>query len=90
MSRAAEPERAGVGPREHSRKADRLSIERLTVKKLEHPEAEDHLGAVEGERSTDPQQGNANAPALNENGQPDDPIKICEDAIGANADGTEG
>ena len=60
------------------------------MKKLEHPEAEDHLGAVEGDRPTDPQQGNPNAPALNENGQPDDPIKICEDVIGANADGTEG
>ena len=56
----------------------------------EHPEAEDHLGAVEGDRPTDPQQGNPNAPALDEDGQPDDPIKICEDVIGANADGTEG
>jgi len=54
-------------------------------------EAEDHLGAVEGDRPTDvQQQGNENAPALNDNGQPNDPIKICEDVIGANADGTEG
>ena len=60
------------------------------MKKLEHPEAEDHLGAVEGNLPTDPQQGNANAPALNGNGQPNDPIKICEDVIGANVDGTEG
>jgi hypothetical protein len=60
------------------------------VKNQEHHEAEDHLGAVEGDRPTDPQQGNQNAPALNDNGQPNDPIKICEDVIGANADGTEG
>jgi hypothetical protein len=60
------------------------------VKKQEHPEAEDHLGAVEGDRPTDPQPGNQNAPALNDNGQPNDPVKICEDVIGANADGTEG
>ena len=60
------------------------------MKKLEHPDAEDHLGAVEGNLPTDPQQGNSNAPALNGNGQPNDPIKICEDVIGANADGTEG
>jgi hypothetical protein len=54
-------------------------------------DAEDHLGAVEGDRPTDrPNQGNANAPALNEEGMPNDPVKICEDAIGANVDGSEG
>ena len=47
-------------------------------------------GAVEGNRPADLQQGNANAPALDENGQPDDPIAISEDVIGANEDGTEG
>jgi hypothetical protein len=52
---------------------------------------EDHLGAVEGDRPTDqPNQGNANAPALDENGLPNDPIAICEDVIGANVDGSEG
>ena len=54
-------------------------------------DAEDHLGAVEGDRPTDqPNQGNSNAPALNENGLPNDPVKICEDVIGANVDGSEG
>ena len=54
-------------------------------------DAEDHLGAVEGDRPTDKSsQGNANAPALNDNGLPNDPVKICEDAIGANVDETEG
>ena len=54
-------------------------------------DAEDHLGAVEGDRPTDrPNQGNSNAPALDENGLPNDPVAICEDAIGANVDETEG
>ncbi len=53
--------------------------------------AEDHLGAVEGDRPTDhPNQGNPNAPGVNHEGQPNDPIKICEDVIGANVDETEG
>jgi hypothetical protein len=52
---------------------------------------ENHLGAVEGDRPTDvPNQGNRNAPALDENGLPNDPIAICEDVIGANVDQTEG
>jgi hypothetical protein len=52
---------------------------------------ESHLGAVEGDRPTDrPNQGNPNAPGLDENGMPNDPIAICEDVIGANVDGSEG
>jgi hypothetical protein len=47
-------------------------------------------GAVEGNKPTDPQPGNENAPGLDENGRPDDPIAISEDVIGANEDGTEG
>jgi hypothetical protein len=49
------------------------------------------LGAVEGDRPEDsPQQGNPNAPALDEQGLPKDKTKICEDVIGANVDGTQG
>ena len=52
---------------------------------------ENHLGAVEGDRPTDqPNQGNANAPAIDENGLPNDPVAVCEDVLGANFDGTEG
>ena len=47
-------------------------------------------GAVEGEQAADPQPGNANAPGVDENGRPDDPVAISEDVIGANEDGTEG
>ena len=49
-----------------------------------------HKGAVEGDRPEDQQYGNRNAPALDENGMPDDPIKIAEDALGAEEDETEG
>jgi hypothetical protein len=52
---------------------------------------ENHLGAVEGDRPTDqPNQGNENAPAIDENGLPNDPVAVCEDAIGANVDESEG
>jgi hypothetical protein len=57
----------------------------------QHPDSDEHIGAVEGDRATDqPQQGNPNAPALDEQGLPNDPIAICEDVIGANVDETEG
>jgi hypothetical protein len=50
-----------------------------------------HEGAVEGDRPTDkPQQGNANAPALDEQGLPADCNRIAEDVLGANLDETQG
>jgi hypothetical protein len=39
---------------------------------------------------TDHAQGNENAPALNEDGLPNDEVAIAEDVIGANADETQG
>lgn len=47
-------------------------------------------GAVEGTQPADQANGNANAPALDENGQPADEVAISQDVIGANEDGTEG
>lgn len=56
-----------------------------------HLESDEHLGAVEGDRPTDrPQQGNANAGALDDEGLPNDEVKICEDVLGANNDETQG
>lgn len=53
--------------------------------------SDEHLGAVEGDRPTDrPQEGNPNAPALDDQGLPNDPRKIAEDVIGANLDDTQG
>jgi len=53
--------------------------------------APEHEGAVEGDKPTDrPQQGNANAPALDDNGMPSDCDKIDEDVEGANLDETQG
>lgn len=53
--------------------------------------APEHEGAVEGDKPTDrPQQGNANAPALDDQGMPSDCDKIEEDVIGANLDETTG
>ena len=48
------------------------------------------MGAVEGDRPSDTQQGNENAAALDDAGLPIDPLAICEDVIGANVDGSEG
>jgi hypothetical protein len=56
----------------------------------DHTSGDDHMGAVEGDRPSDKQQGNENATALNEQGLPEDPVAICEDVIGANVDGSEG
>jgi hypothetical protein len=51
---------------------------------------DEHEGAVEGDKPTDREQGNANAPGLDDQGLPDDKDKIAEDVIGANADETQG
>lgn len=54
-------------------------------------EFDEHVGAVEGDRPSDrPQQGNENAPALDDQGMPNDETKIAEDVIGANLDEAEG
>jgi hypothetical protein len=48
-------------------------------------------GAVEGDRPTDKQQGNNNAPgSLDADGMPKNRVAIAEDVIGANADQTQG
>lgn len=51
---------------------------------------DEHLGAVETDKPGQTGQGNPNVPALDENGQPADWKKICEDVIGANVDESEG
>ena len=43
-------------------------------------------GATEDERPTD----NGNAPALDDDGLPNDPTAIAQDALGANEDGSQG
>lgn len=56
-----------------------------------HGNGDEHLGAVEGDRPSDcPQQGNRNAPAMDEEGMPNDSTAVAEDVIGANEDETEG
>lgn len=54
------------------------------------PEEDAGLGAVEGEKPTDPQRGNPNAPGVDSEGRPNDPVKTGQDRIGANLDETEG
>jgi len=52
---------------------------------------DEHEGAVEADKPTDtPQQGNDNAPALDEQGLPKDCDKIDEERIGAVMDETQG
>lgn len=52
---------------------------------------DEHLGAVEGDRPSDsPNQGNPNAPGVDANGLPNDPVGTAEDRLGANLDETEG
>ncbi|MGH9345917.1 MAG: hypothetical protein ACRD26_01510 [Vicinamibacterales bacterium] len=47
-------------------------------------------GAIEGPPNDEHVHGNRNAPALDEDGLPNDEIAICEDVLGANIDGSEG
>ncbi len=47
-------------------------------------------GAIEGPPNDTNAQGNRNAPALNEDGLPNDEIAIAEDVLGANEDESEG
>jgi hypothetical protein len=54
------------------------------------PDTDEHLGAVEGDRPSDTQQGNPHGDGVNEEGLPDDPVATCEDVIGANEDKTQG
>ena len=54
------------------------------------PGFDEHVGAVEGDRASDPQRGNPNAPGVDDQGLPNDPVAICEDVLGANLDETVG
>jgi hypothetical protein len=61
------------------------------MKQSEQRERPDqHEGAVEGDRPSDPQPGNRNAPALDEKGMPNDADKIAQDRLGATMDDTQG
>jgi hypothetical protein len=64
----------------------------MHAEKDRHPNnSDEHMGAVEGDRSTDnPEQGNQKAPGLDDEGLPEDHVKIGQDVIGANVDGTVG
>ena len=55
---------------------------------LDDPDLE--KGAIEGSPNGEEDQGNANAPALNEDGLPNDEVAIAEDVLGANEDDTQG
>ena len=63
----------------------------MSQKKTQPGEDDDHIGAVEGDRPTDkPNQGNPNAPGVDDQGNPNNPIGTAEDRIGANQDEAEG
>ena len=47
-------------------------------------------GAVEGDRASDPQQGNPHGDGIDAEGMPSDPTAMAEDRIGANNDETQG
>jgi hypothetical protein len=60
----------------------------MATKQQDDPDV--HKGATEGDKPTDEQIGNPNGDGVDENGLPDDPVAIAEDAEGANADETQG
>jgi hypothetical protein len=53
-------------------------------------DSDEHKGAIEGDRPGDEQMGNPAGDGLNDEGLPDDPVAIAQDAIGANEDESEG
>ncbi|HUS21097.1 MAG TPA: hypothetical protein VMZ66_03690 [Aeromicrobium sp.] len=58
---------------------------------LPHHISDEHLGAVEGDRATDPQGGNPNAALVSDEDQsPEDEVAVAEDVLGANIDETQG
>jgi hypothetical protein len=63
----------------------------MSHEKKRRPDEEDHIGAVEGDRSSDtPNHGNPNAPGIDSEGMPNNPVATAEDRLGANLDETEG
>ena len=60
----------------------------MAMRQQDDPDA--HKGAIEGDRPYDEQFGNPNGDGVDENGLPDDPVAIGEDAIGANEDESQG
>ena len=62
-------------------------MDRATHHPEQKPDQDLSKGAIEGPPGG---QGNANAPALDECGMPNDEVAIAEDVIGANVDQTQG
>ncbi len=54
------------------------------------PNRDDDQDIRKGATETPDSPGNLNAPGLDENGWPNDPVAIAEDVLGANEDHTEG
>ena len=64
---------------------------RANAPKRTSADDDEHIGAVEGDRPTDhPNQGNPNAPGVDDDGIPNNPVGTAEDRLGANLDETEG
>jgi hypothetical protein len=57
---------------------------------LPHHISDEHLGAVEGDRATDTQQGNRNAALVQDDQDPEGEVPTAEDVLGANTDETQG
>jgi hypothetical protein len=49
-----------------------------------------HKGAIEGDRPNDEQHGNPHGEGVDDNGLPDNPIAVAEDALGADEDDSQG
>ena len=60
----------------------------MAKKQLDDPDI--HKGAIEGDRPGDEQIGNPHGEGINDEGMPDDPVAVAEDAIGANEDESQG
>jgi hypothetical protein len=73
-----------------ARFSDRSRQESAMTQANRHADPDLEKGAIEGPPNDSDAQGNRNAPAIDENGMPNDEVAIAEDVIGANEDETEG
>jgi hypothetical protein len=68
-------------------------VEETTVTMMAMKQRNDqdvHKGTIEGDRPGDEQVGNPHGDGIDEDGLPDDPVAVAEDALGANEDETQG
>lgn len=82
----------GAGPMAAAQSGSRRIRWRPTVLMMikQRNDQDVHKGAIEGDRPTDEQIGNPHGEGVDEDGLPNDPVAVAEDALGAQEDESQG